>query len=179
MLSKWPQNSGGPTPAASVAAVPPSYRSYIPSLIPPGVDPAKVDSNMIYNYVPNTIKLRKRTTAAQREVLEDVFVTDKKPNALRRKELAKELEISPREVQVCPNIFCPLKPKSFAHPHPINVGLVSEQACQREDSQCENPFKRLFPCFWPRLYCSRPSCRVFIVECLLRHPRRPCSIFIS
>lgn len=81
---------------------PPSstHRSYIPSLIPPGVDPAKVDSKMFYTYVPNTIKTRKRTTPAQLEILEGVFLTDKKPNAPRRKELAKKLKMSPREVQV-------------------------------------------------------------------------------
>ena len=79
---------------------PATHRSYIPSLIPPGVDPAKVDSKMFYTYVPNTIKTRKRTTPAQLEILEGVFVTDKKPNAPRRKELAKKLKMSPREVQV-------------------------------------------------------------------------------
>ena len=94
-----------PTPA-SAAAVPATHRSYIPSLIPPGVDPAKVDSKMFYTYVPNTIKTRKRTTPAQLEILEGVFVTDKKPNAPRRKELAKKLKMSPREVQVCP--YCAL-----------------------------------------------------------------------
>ncbi|KAH9060385.1 homeobox domain-containing protein [Lactarius deliciosus] len=55
---------------------------------------------MFYTYVPNTIKTRKRTTPAQLEILEGVFVTDKKPNAPRRKELAKKLKMSPREVQV-------------------------------------------------------------------------------
>jgi Homeodomain len=77
-----------------------SHRSYIPSLIPPGVDPAKVDSKMFYTYVPNTIKTRKRTTPSQLEILENVFVTDKKPNAPKRKDLAKKLKMSPREVQV-------------------------------------------------------------------------------
>ncbi|KAH9972207.1 homeobox domain-containing protein, partial [Russula compacta] len=55
---------------------------------------------MFYTYVPNTIKTRKRTTPAQLEILEGVFLTDKKPNAPRRKELAKKLKMSPREVQV-------------------------------------------------------------------------------
>jgi len=90
------------SPSASQAPVPSSHhRSYIPSLIPPGVDPAKVDSKMFYTYVPNTIKTRKRTTPGQLEILESVFVNDKKPNAPRRKELAKKLKMSPREVQVC------------------------------------------------------------------------------
>jgi hypothetical protein len=89
---------------------PASHRSYIPSLIPPGVDPAKVDSKMFYTYVPNTIKTRKRTTPAQLEILEGVFVTDKKPNAPRRKELAKKLKMSPREVQV--RVFHPFSSSS-------------------------------------------------------------------
>jgi Mn-dependent DtxR family transcriptional regulator len=55
---------------------------------------------MFYTYVPNTIKTRKRTTPSQLEILEGVFVTDKKPNAPRRKDLAKKLKMSPREVQV-------------------------------------------------------------------------------
>ena len=96
------------TPSPSSLTAP--HRSYIPSLIPPGVDPAKVDSKMFYTYVPNTIKTRKRTTPAQLEILEGVFVTDKKPNAPRRKELAKKLKMSPREVQVC----LPLRPPSCA-----------------------------------------------------------------
>ncbi len=94
---------GDPSDSPDPSFSPPAqatHRSYIPSLIPPGVDPAKVDSKMFYTYVPNTIKTRKRTTPAQLEILEGVFVTDKKPNAPRRKELAKKLKMSPREVQV-------------------------------------------------------------------------------
>jgi len=111
-----------PTPAAAAAAaaaaVSATHRSYIPSLIPPGVDPAKVDSKMFYTYVPNTIKTRKRTTPAQLEILEGVFVTDKKPNAPRRKELAKKLKMSPREVQVCPYrvLRCPNHPLTRSPP---------------------------------------------------------------
>ena len=65
---------------------------------------------MFYTYVPNTIKTRKRTTPAQLEILEGVFVTDKKPNAPRRKELAKKLKMSPREVQV--RVFHPVSSSS-------------------------------------------------------------------
>ena len=97
MLLGDPSNPASPSFSADAPA---THRSYIPSLIPPGVDPAKVDSKMFYTYVPNTIKTRKRTTPAQLEILEGVFVTDKKPNAPRRKELAKKLKMSPREVQV-------------------------------------------------------------------------------
>src|SRR5712691_6689599 len=60
-----------------------------------------VDSRMFFPYVPNTIKARKRTGPAQLTVLEDVFVTDKKPNALKRRELAEKLNLSSREIQVC------------------------------------------------------------------------------
>jgi len=101
-------NSFSPSPSQSSApALAPTHRHYIPSLIPPGVDPAKVDSKMFYTYVPNTIKTRKRTTPAQLEILEGVFVTDKKPNAPKRKDLAKKLRMSPREVQVCVVVIRP------------------------------------------------------------------------
>jgi Homeodomain len=119
---------GDPSDTASPsfsAPAPASHRSYIPSLIPPGVDPAKVDSKMFYTYVPNTIKTRKRTTPAQLEILEGVFVTDKKPNAPRRKELAKKLKMSPREVQV--RVFHPVSPSSrpLKHiPHLMRKGVV-------------------------------------------------------
>ena len=114
MLLGDPSNPASPSFSAPAPA---THRSYIPSLIPPGVDPAKVDSKMFYTYVPNTIKTRKRTTPAQLEILEGVFITDKKPNAPRRKELAKKLKMSPREVQVralsSPSSSGPLKKLSF------------------------------------------------------------------
>lgn len=103
-------HSSDPASPSFSSSAPASHRSYIPSLIPPGVDPAKVDSKMFYTYVPNTIKTRKRTTPAQLEILEGVFVTDKKPNAPRRKELAKKLKMSPREVQV--RVFHPISSSS-------------------------------------------------------------------
>ena len=62
---------------------------------------AMVDSKMFTPYVPNAIKVRNRSTPAQLAVLEDVFVTDKKPNAPKRKNLAKKVGLSPRDVQVC------------------------------------------------------------------------------
>ncbi|KAI0261184.1 homeobox domain-containing protein, partial [Gloeopeniophorella convolvens] len=54
---------------------------------------------MFFTYVPN-IKPRRRTTRAQLNILEGVFVTERKPHAPRRQELAKELGLSPREIQV-------------------------------------------------------------------------------
>jgi hypothetical protein len=156
--------SFAPTPT-SAAAVSATHRSYIPSLIPPGVDPAKVDSKMFYTYVPNTIKTRKRTTPAQLEILEGVFVTDKKPNAPRRKELAKKLKMSPREVQVCP-LLRPLAPKiisSRVFARPIITGVVSEQACQREESQWQSFPYGTVPHLYPYLYRPHPCCPLSLV----------------
>lgn len=97
-----------PSPSSSEPRPSPSHshphphqnRSYIPSLIPNHMDPAKVDSKMFYNYVPNAVKTRKRTSPDQLQRLEKVFVVDKKPSSITRKELAHDLKMSPREVQV-------------------------------------------------------------------------------
>ncbi|KAH9938938.1 hypothetical protein B0H21DRAFT_52407 [Amylocystis lapponica] len=72
----------------------------VPSLIPPGMDPAHVDMRTFYPYTPNEVKHRKRTTRAQLKILEEVYKTDTKPNGARRRKLASELEMSPRGVQV-------------------------------------------------------------------------------
>jgi hypothetical protein len=93
----------------------------VPSLIPPGIDPAQVDVRTFYpsvipihaacaahsdpscpccRYQPNEVKHRKRTTRPQLKVLEDVYTRDKKPNAGLRKKLADELGMTPRGVQV-------------------------------------------------------------------------------
>jgi hypothetical protein len=79
---------------------------------------------MFYTYVPNTIKTRKRTTPGQLEILESVFVNDKKPNAPRRKELAKKLKMSPREVQVCTVIHRPPRSHSHTLPFPLLLFLA-------------------------------------------------------
>ncbi|KAI0029988.1 homeobox domain-containing protein [Vararia minispora EC-137] len=55
---------------------------------------------MFYSYVPNAVKTRKRTSAHQLSILEDVFVTDKKPNSTKRKDLSGKLNMTAREVQV-------------------------------------------------------------------------------
>jgi hypothetical protein len=125
-----------PSPASAAA-----HRSYIPSLIPPGVDPAKVDSKMFYTYVPNTIKTRKRTTPAQLEILEGVFVTDKKPNAPRRKELAKKLKMSPREVQVC----LLLRPPPQSSPHAFLPVLLSQVWFQNRRAKEKKANGRVLP----------------------------------
>ncbi|KAF8441623.1 hypothetical protein L210DRAFT_2083431 [Boletus edulis BED1] len=72
----------------------------IPSLMPPGVDPTSVDFRTFFPYIPNEVKHRKRTSRHQLKVLEDVFRKDTKPNAVLRKKLAAELDMSPRAVQV-------------------------------------------------------------------------------
>ncbi|KAF7790437.1 hypothetical protein EIP86_001392 [Pleurotus ostreatoroseus] len=78
----------------------------VPSLIPPGIDPAHVDMRTFYPYAaffgyqPNEVKHRKRTTRQQLRVLEDVYKGDTKPNAGLRKRLAEELGMTPRGVQV-------------------------------------------------------------------------------
>jgi len=74
--------------------------SCIPSVVPPGVDPSLVDFREFYPYIPNEIKHRKRTTQAQLEILEETFAHDKKPNGVMRANLARQLDMTPRGVQV-------------------------------------------------------------------------------
>jgi len=62
-------------------------------------DPA-VDFRAFYPYTPNEVKHRKRTTSAQLKVLEAIFKKDTKPNANLRNELAQELDMTARGVQV-------------------------------------------------------------------------------
>jgi hypothetical protein len=74
--------------------------SCIPNVVPPGVDPSLVDFREFYPYIPNEIKHRKRTTPAQLEILEQTFARDKKPNGVMRASLARQLDMTPRGVQV-------------------------------------------------------------------------------
>ena len=53
-----------------------------------------------YNYRPNEVKHRKRTTRAQTKILEEQFKTTDKPDAATRGELSIRLGMTPREVQV-------------------------------------------------------------------------------
>ena len=138
----------------------------IPSLMPPGVDPTSVDFRTFFPYIPNEVKHRKRTSRHQLKVLEDVFRKDTKPNAVLRKKLAAELEMSPRAVQVRPAPLLP--PRTRAHPprralsrsgsrtgtfHPLTpaVALTPHiQACQgKSPSQarllCRRPRQTHFP----------------------------------
>ncbi|KAJ7680476.1 hypothetical protein DFH06DRAFT_972713 [Mycena polygramma] len=69
-----------------------------PATMPPGIDPT--DYRAFYPYTPNEVKHRKRTTSAQLKVLEGIFKRDTKPNAALRTELASQLNMTARGVQV-------------------------------------------------------------------------------
>ncbi|KAJ7594329.1 hypothetical protein C8J56DRAFT_778532 [Mycena floridula] len=75
-------------------------KTRIPSLIPLQMDPAAVDFRAFYPYTPNEVKHRKRTTSAQLKILEGIFKRDTKPNAALRNELAAQLDMTARGVQV-------------------------------------------------------------------------------
>ncbi|KAG7098719.1 hypothetical protein E1B28_000632 [Marasmius oreades] len=64
------------------------------------MDPAAVDFRAFYPYTPNEVKHRKRTTSAQLKILEGIFKHDTKPNAALRNELAVQLDMTARGVQV-------------------------------------------------------------------------------
>jgi hypothetical protein len=69
-------------------------------LVPNTQDPTAVDFRAFYPYTPNEVKHRKRTTTQQLKVLEAIFKKDTKPNAQLRQELAAELKMTARGVQV-------------------------------------------------------------------------------
>ena len=89
----------------------PHSNSYIS--LPPGVDPATVDFRTFYPYNPSEVKHRKRTTRTQLKVLEETFKKETKPNAALRKQLASQLDMTPRGVQVR---FYSLPPPLSIHP---------------------------------------------------------------
>lgn len=66
----------------------------------PSMDPSSVDFRAFYPYTPNEVKHRKRTTSAQLKILESIFKRDTKPNATLRNELASQLDMTARGVQV-------------------------------------------------------------------------------
>ncbi|KAJ7899613.1 hypothetical protein B0H14DRAFT_3779653 [Mycena olivaceomarginata] len=66
--------------------------------MPHGMDPT--DYRAFYPYTPNEVKHRKRTTSAQLKVLEGIFKRDTKPDAVLRTELASQLNMTARGVQV-------------------------------------------------------------------------------
>ncbi|KAF9012466.1 hypothetical protein BDQ17DRAFT_1419854 [Cyathus striatus] len=79
--------------------LPPAFPMRPDHFHPSPHDPA-VDFRTFYPYTPNEVKHRKRTTSAQLKILEDVFKRDTKPNAQLRNDLASQLEMTPRGVQV-------------------------------------------------------------------------------
>lgn len=83
------------------------------------------DNTHFHPYSPNEVKHRRRTTTFQLQHLEAVFTVDTKPNATRRNELAAQLGMSSRGVQVCsPPFFVLLSSASFSFPPCL--GLVPE-----------------------------------------------------
>jgi len=74
-----------------------------PRTIVPSPD---VDFRAFYPYSPHEVKHRKRTTSSQLKVLETVFKRDTKPNASLRNELAAQLDMTARGVQVRFSLFC-------------------------------------------------------------------------
>ncbi|KAF8176650.1 hypothetical protein K438DRAFT_72601 [Mycena galopus ATCC 62051] len=67
-------------------------------LMPHGMDPT--DYRAFYPSTANEVKHRKRTSSAQLKVLEGVFKRDTKPNSVLRAELASQLNMTARGVQV-------------------------------------------------------------------------------
>lgn len=95
--SRHPHMSLSSTPhAPSSSSV--SAGAYI--ALPQGMDPSTVDFRTFYPYNPSEVKHRKRTTRGQLKILEETFRRETKPNAVMRKALAAELEMTPRGVQV-------------------------------------------------------------------------------
>ncbi|KAG6833558.1 hypothetical protein H0H87_005209 [Tephrocybe sp. NHM501043] len=64
------------------------------------MDPSAVDFRAFYPYTPNEVKHRKRTTTTQLRTLEAIFKRDTKPNGPLRVELAAQLGMTARGVQV-------------------------------------------------------------------------------
>ncbi|KAJ3883628.1 hypothetical protein F5051DRAFT_133920 [Lentinula edodes] len=79
---------------------PPQAGQFSQSSYPLPMDPSAVDFRAFYPYTPNEVKHRKRTTNAQLKILESVFKRDTKPNAALRNELAAQLDMTARGVQV-------------------------------------------------------------------------------
>ncbi|KAA1471702.1 hypothetical protein DENSPDRAFT_850398 [Dentipellis sp. KUC8613] len=121
----------------------PYSHSYIPSLIPPGIDPATVDIKMFQNYIPGAVKTRKRTSPQQLTVLENVFTEDQKPDTALRKHLAEELNMSSREVQVW---FQNRRAKAKKTAEKERIASKTESSpCKEEDTNSESEAKPADP----------------------------------
>lgn len=82
--------------------------SCLPSaVLEAGIDPAAVDFRNFFPYIPNEVKHRKRTSNDQAKILESMFDRNTKPDSTLRQKLAKELEMTPRGVQVRLVYFSP------------------------------------------------------------------------
>ncbi|KAH7913485.1 hypothetical protein BJ138DRAFT_1221171 [Hygrophoropsis aurantiaca] len=116
------------------------HNTSIPSLIPPGIDPASVDFRSFYPYIPNEVKHRKRTTPEQLKSLEEVFAKDTKPNGSLRKTLAQELSMSARGVQVW---FQNRRAKEKQHTKKVQFSIgtqnASAQGTQKSSPRDESP----------------------------------------
>lgn len=102
--------------------------TYLPAshFLPHGLsmDPSSVDFRAFYPYTPNEVKHRKRTTTTQLRTLEAVFKRDTKPNGPLRVDLAAQLGMTARGVQVC---LCCLFVTSNSWA--LSLGLVSKSVC--------------------------------------------------
>ncbi|KAJ6499804.1 kinase-like domain-containing protein [Mycena vulgaris] len=65
-----------------------------------GLIPRQLNPRMLYPYTPNEVRHRKRAMSAQIKVLQEFFNRDPKPDANLRKELAAQLNMTPRSVQI-------------------------------------------------------------------------------
>ena len=147
--------------------------------LPPGVDPATVDFRTFYPYNPSEVKHRKRTTRSQLKVLEETFKRETKPNAALRKQLAAQLEMTPRGVQVrslsifyasIPSLFRPFpaplpSPLSIMRTVPfpsLSPCHLDPPACSCRDFPSLLSSRLLCPLFFRRPMCSY-SCFFFLV----------------
>ncbi|KAJ7287799.1 hypothetical protein C8J57DRAFT_1284958 [Mycena rebaudengoi] len=119
--------------------------SYESSAMPPAMDPT--DYRAFYPYTPNEVKHRKRTTSAQLKVLEGIFRRDTKPNAALRQELAGQLNMTARGVQVWfQNRRAKEKTKATkGAPKSSAKDVDSPSPRSSEDADCESPTEATVP----------------------------------
>ncbi|KAJ7446213.1 hypothetical protein B0H11DRAFT_2085587 [Mycena galericulata] len=110
--------------------------------MPPGMDPT--DYRAFYPYTPNEVKHRKRTTSAQLKVLEGIFKRDTKPNAALRTELAAQLNMTARGVQVWfQNRRAKEKTKAAKGKAALNKDVDSPSPRSSEDAEDVEPLPEL------------------------------------